>query len=73
MQIDRSVLQVFPEGISAGNRDLLRNDWERLSILPAVKDGHIHFLTEDYLLIPGVRIVRIVKKFAEIIPPEINY
>jgi iron complex transport system substrate-binding protein len=67
------IIEVFPEGISAGNRDLLRNDWERLAILPAVKGGRIHFLTEDYLLIPGVRIVQIVKKFAEIIHPEINY
>ena len=65
------IIEIFAEGISNKNRVLLRKDWTRLSSLRAVKEGNIHFLTDDYLLIPGVRIVQTATKLAKVIHPEV--
>ncbi len=64
------IIEVFSEGLSPENRLLLRQDWNRLAMLPAVKDDRIHFLTEDYLLMPSLRVIKTLKKLAKIIHPE---
>jgi iron complex transport system substrate-binding protein len=64
------ILEVIPGGIPEEKLKLLKKDWSQLPMLPAVKSGNIHFLTEDFLLIPGVRIARTVRRFAEIFHPE---
>jgi iron complex transport system substrate-binding protein len=64
------IIEILAEGLSHKNKTLLRRDWERLSRLPAVKEDRIHFLTQDYLLIPGLRVVKTAEAFARIIHPE---
>lgn len=64
------LIEALPGGVSERKLKLLRKDWERLSMLPAVKRGKIHFLTDDFLLIPSVRIAKSARRFAEIIHPE---
>jgi len=64
------LIEALPGGVSERKRRLLRKDWERLSMLPAVRRGNIHFLTDDFLLIPSVRITQTARRFAEIIHPE---
>jgi iron complex transport system substrate-binding protein len=64
------ILEVIPGGIPEEKLKLLKKDWSQLPMLPAVKSGNIHFLFEDFLLIPGVRIARTVRRFAEIFHPE---
>ncbi len=64
------IIEVFAEGITAKNQSLLRKDWERLSDMPAVKTGNIYFITDDFLLIPGMRVIQTAKKLIEIIHPE---
>ncbi|NOR14887.1 MAG: ABC transporter substrate-binding protein [Candidatus Aminicenantes bacterium] len=64
------IIEVFAEGITHKNQTLLRKDWERLSDMPAVKTGNIHFITDDFLLIPSMRVVQTAKKLIEIIHPE---
>lgn len=65
------ILEIFPDGISEGNRALLRQDWNRMATLPAVKNGRIYYLTDDFILIPGVRIGQTARKFAALFHPEI--
>jgi iron complex transport system substrate-binding protein len=65
------IIEVLAEGISPDNRKLLRADWERMASLPAVKAGRIHFLDEDYMLIPGVRVAQTARRLAQAIHPEI--
>ncbi len=65
------IIEVLAEGISPDNRKLLRADWERMASLPAVKAGHIYFLDEDYLLIPGVRVAQTALRLAQAIHPEL--
>ena len=57
-------------GLPAGKIDLLRKDWQKLSILEAVAEGRIYFLTEDFLLIPGVRVGQTADRLARVIHPE---
>jgi iron complex transport system substrate-binding protein len=64
------LIEALPGGISDRKLRLLRKDWGRLSMLPAVRKGNIHFLTDDFLLIPSVRITQTARRFAEIIHPE---
>jgi iron complex transport system substrate-binding protein len=65
------IIEVLAEGISPDNQVLLKSDWERLDTLPAVKAGRIHFLTDDYLLIPGVRVAQTANRLAAAIHPEL--
>lgn len=64
------ILEAIPGGIPEEKLKLLKNDWTQLPMLPAVKSGNIHYLTEDFLLIPGVRIAQTVRRFAEIFHPD---
>ncbi|NOR53884.1 MAG: ABC transporter substrate-binding protein [Candidatus Aminicenantes bacterium] len=64
------LIEVLPGGVSGRKLRLLRKDWGRLSMLPAVRRGNIHFLTDDFLLIPSIRITQTARRFAEIIHPE---
>lgn len=40
----------------------LRADWQGLTAIPAVREGRIHVLTGDHLLLAGPRIVRTVEQ-----------
>ncbi|MFW6140901.1 MAG: ABC transporter substrate-binding protein [Acidobacteriota bacterium] len=66
------IIEIYAKGLNLNHQQLLRKDWERLSVLPAVKNSRICFLTEAYLLIPGVRVNRIVEKFIRTIHPEVE-
>jgi len=66
------IIEVYAKGLNLNHQQLLRKDWNRLSVLPAVKNSRICFLTDDYLLIPGVRVSLILKKFIKTIHPEVN-
>lgn len=65
------IIEVYAKGLNLNQQQLLRKDWNRLSVLPAVKNSRICFLTDDYLLIPGVRVSLILKKFIKTIHPEV--
>jgi iron complex transport system substrate-binding protein len=67
----QAILETYPsQELSAEKRARLTEDWRALPDLPAVRDGQIHFLTEDYILIPGPRITRIAERFADLLHPE---
>jgi iron complex transport system substrate-binding protein len=64
------IIEAIPGGIAEERLQLLKKDWSQLPMLPAVQADRIHFLTEDFLLIPGPRIAQTVQRFAQIIHPE---
>jgi iron complex transport system substrate-binding protein len=41
--------------------------WSALRSIPAVRDGRIHFLTGDYLVVPGPRLAQATEAFAQAI------
>ncbi|MBI4389363.1 MAG: ABC transporter substrate-binding protein [Nitrospinae bacterium] len=46
-------------------------EWRRFPAIQAVKNDAIHFLAEDYILIPGPRLLSIVDQLARAIHPEL--
>ena len=61
------ILELHPDGVSPDRAAELEKDWARLPPMPAVEQGRIHYLTQDYLLIPGPRLGMAVAAFAEAI------
>lgn len=47
--------------------DNLKNDWQKLEMVPAVKNGHIYHLSNDYVTIPGPRLVLLLKDIKAVI------
>ena len=65
------ILEFFPgRKPDAAERQALMDDWRSLPSLPAVRDGRIYFLTDDYLLLPGPRVVESARRLAEVLHPE---
>lgn len=48
-----------------------RNAWKMLPTIKAVKNSHIFLLTEDYMLVPGPRMVLILEKLFELLHPSL--
>jgi iron complex transport system substrate-binding protein len=67
------IIEIYAKGLNLTQQQLLRKDWDRLAVIPAVQSSRIYFLTDDYLLIPGVRVHLILKKFIKTIHPEVTF
>ncbi|MFW6128704.1 MAG: ABC transporter substrate-binding protein [Candidatus Aminicenantaceae bacterium] len=65
------IIEVFPGGLSPEKKKLLYEDWKKLFSLTSLEKKHIHLLTEDYLLIPGIRVAQTAEEFTQIIHPEL--
>lgn len=63
------VPQLEQIGQNAAN---LLKDWEILDQLDAVKNRHVHILSEDYAVIPGPRFILFLEYLARTIHPEIE-
>lgn len=46
--------------------------WSAVGRMPAVRDGRIHLLVEDYATIPSPRVVRMASDLAALIHPEVS-
>lgn len=68
------VLDVLTDGGARGisKADALA-DWRGLADLRAVENGRVHVLTENFVVIPGPRIVETVQTFAELLHPEVEW
>jgi iron complex transport system substrate-binding protein len=65
------MLEAFPGGITPATERQLRADWEKqLPGIAAVKHDNVHYLVDDYLLMPGPRVALTARRLAEIIHPE---
>ena len=47
-------------------------DWSEATDLRAVRAGRVHILIEDFVVIPGPRIVDTVRRVAELLHPEVE-
>jgi len=68
------VLDVVADGGLRGiSVDEAAADWLELGDLRAVQDGRVHVLIDDFVVIPGPRIVDTVRTFAEYLHPELPW
>jgi iron complex transport system substrate-binding protein len=58
------------ENLSDAQQDQFRADWQALPSLPAVRQGRIYLVLEDYALIPGPRVVLTARSLARLLHPE---
>ena len=47
--------------LSDGQKARLKGDWEKLRMIPAVRNGRIYILTEDYAGVPSARAVETIE------------
>lgn len=45
--------------------------WKRFPSIRAVQSGQIHYIGEDYILIPGPRLLKIIEQFSKALHPKI--
>lgn len=64
------ILELHPGVQDALMTRRLLEDWQEFSSLPAVRDARVHILTEDYLLVPGPRVILLAEKIAGLLHPE---
>jgi len=55
----------------SGERDAELNVWKVLASVPAVRNGRVHFLFDDRIVIPGPRVVDGTLAIARAIHPDI--
>jgi len=61
------IIETQPSGLSDREAQQRRKDWDVLAKLPAVMNGRVYVVGEDYLLVPGPRLDLAARKFGEII------
>jgi len=67
------IIETLPgRTLSEAERKKIVDEWGALYTVPAVKQGRVYVLTDDYVVVPGPRIARTAELFAETIHPELN-
>lgn len=64
------IIELHAAPMSDARQGEVRNDWQVYNIIPAVRDGRIELLTDDFILIPGPRMAQTARRFAQAIHPE---
>ena len=57
--------------LTAEEETVRKRQWARFSTVRAVQSDNIHYIGEDYILLPGPRLLKIIDRFAKSIHPEI--
>lgn len=68
------IIDIYPEA-DDHNADLqqVRQRWQSLKHIDAVKNNRIYIIEESYATIPGPRIILLLEQFARIIHPELQW
>ncbi len=68
LQLDPDVIVEFAPGVSSP--DHLRAAWRGLPSLRAVRAGRVYVFTQDFLPVPGPRLVRFIGELARALHPD---
>jgi len=61
------ILEMVPDLAGETDRESLMNMWRAKPGVRAVREGRVHILGEDYVVVPGPRFVELLEDIAEII------
>ncbi|MDD4101783.1 MAG: helical backbone metal receptor [Kiritimatiellae bacterium] len=67
------VLELHPGGMTDKVRARLLADWTIFADMPAVRQSRVHFLTNDFMLVPGPRVAQIAQVLANAITGEAQH
>jgi ABC-type Fe3+-hydroxamate transport system substrate-binding protein len=62
-------VEAGPE-LSASALEAERSVWDRLTAVPAVKNGRVYLLQGDEFVVPGPRVVQAITRLAAALHPE---
>jgi iron complex transport system substrate-binding protein len=60
----------YSRALTPSDREQERKVWQQLPAIPAVKNGRVHVLIGDHLVVPGPRIAAAAEELARAIHPE---
>ena len=58
--------------LTDAQRSQMKQQWAELGSVPAVSKHRIHFIADDYALIPGPRVPLLARRFAELLHPDLK-
>jgi iron complex transport system substrate-binding protein len=64
------IIEFAGEARGHGDVEKKKKDWAVFKSIPAVKNGRIHYLSGDHLLIPGPRIGKIAEDLVKVLHPD---
>lgn len=68
------IIDIFPEADDhQSDMQQVRQQWQQLSSVSAVKSGRVHILERDYASVPGPRIFKLLPEFARLLHPQLNW
>jgi iron complex transport system substrate-binding protein len=69
-----AIIEVTAELAERGvDAEAVRSEWASLPALRAVQVGAVHVFDEEWMVIPGPRVARIIESFARALHPEVDW
>ncbi|MCP4643581.1 MAG: ABC transporter substrate-binding protein [bacterium] len=71
LKAPEAIVEFYPgKDLSDKDKATLAKDWAQFASLSAVQTKQIHFVTESYAMIPGLRVTRLARLMAAVLHPE---
>ena len=68
------IVDIFPDAeVYSPNIPELRQQWQKLGNIDAIKQGHLHIIQADYAVIPGPRIIQLAEHLARLFHPQLDW
>jgi iron complex transport system substrate-binding protein len=67
------IVDMVPRLAPKADRAAVRADWNELAGVEAVARGRVYVLDDDYVSVPGPRVILFVEKLARLIHPEADW
>ncbi|MAY18179.1 MULTISPECIES: ABC transporter substrate-binding protein [unclassified Methylophaga] len=68
------IVDIFPDaGVYSPDISELRQQWQRLDQIDAVRNNQLHIIQADYAVIPGPRIIQLAEQLARIFHPQLDW
>lgn len=68
------IVDIFPDAeVYSPNIAELRQQWQKLGNIDAIKQGQLHIIQADYAVIPGPRIIQLAEHLARLFHPQLDW
>jgi len=67
------IIEMVPDLQNDGDLEEMMDYWKALPAVRAVKDGNVHILGDDFVVVPGPRFILLLERIASIVHPEIEW
>lgn len=68
------IIEAMPEiELTETLHQQIMGQWRRLDTIPAVRNGRVHVVTDDHLLIPSPRVAESIERMARLLHPEVRF